>query len=70
MELPKSFDMTSCGKIVENKEYGEKGYIENECYELQVSISHEGNLVIQYYSDDDNYLSISDFIKLLKKYNK
>jgi hypothetical protein len=70
MELPKSFDLTPSGKIVQSKEYGESGYIENECYELQITLSHNGNLVIEYYSDDDNYLNLTDFIKLLKKCNK
>jgi hypothetical protein len=69
MELPKSFDITSTGKIVKRAEIGEKGYIDNVQYEIQITLSHDGNLFIEYYGEDDTYLSVSDFIALIKKYN-
>jgi hypothetical protein len=70
MELPKNFDITPTGRIVERAEIGQKGYAKNIEYELQITLSHNGNLVIQYYGEDDTYLSVNDFITLIKKFNK
>lgn len=70
MDLPKSFDITPSGKIVERAEIGQKGYVENIEYELQITISDYGTLKIEYYGEDGTFLPIDELIKFIKSYNR
>ena len=70
MHLPKSFDITPSGKIVERAEIGQKGYAENIEYELQITISDYGTLKIQYYGEDGTFLPLDQLIKFIKSYNR
>ena len=70
MDLPKSFDITPSGKIVERAEIGQKGYVENIEYELQITISDYGTLIIQYYGEDGTFLPLDQLIKFIKSYNR
>jgi len=70
MELPTRFDITPNGKIVNRAEIGEKGYMENIEYQLQMQFNNDGTVEINYYGEDDTYLLIGDFINLIKKHNK
>ena len=42
MRLPITFDLTPKGEIVEKKEIGQDGYIENIQYNLQFNIEKDG----------------------------
>ena len=66
MTIPTRFDITPNGKIVDRAEFGEKGYLENVEYELQIQFPSDGIVEINYYGEDDTYLSVQDFIKLIK----
>jgi hypothetical protein len=66
MTIPTRFDITPNGKIVDRAEFGEKGYGENVEYELQIQFPSDGIVEINYYGEDDTYLSVQDFIKLIK----
>jgi flagellar basal body rod protein FlgF len=70
MILPTRIDMTLNGKIVDRAEIGEKGYIENVEYELQIQFTSDGIVEINYYGEDDTYLSVKDFIKLIEINNE
>ena len=70
MDLPRSFDITPSGKIVERAEIGQKGYAENIEYELQITISDYGTLIIQYYGEDGTFLPLDQLIKFIKSYNR
>jgi len=70
MHLPKSFDITPSGKIVERAEIGQKGYAENIKYELQITISDYGTLKIGYYGEDGTFLPLDQLIKFIKSYNR
>jgi hypothetical protein len=70
MDLPKSFDITPSGKIVERAEIGQKGYGENIQYELQITISDYGTLIIQYYGEDGTFLPLDQLIKFIKSYHR
>ena len=70
MDLPKSFDITPSGKIVERAEIGQKGYAENIEYELQITISDYGTLKIEYYGEDGTFLPLDQLIKFIKSYNR
>lgn len=64
MKLPLSIDLTPQGYFVEKKEYGEKGYMENAEYSLQLIPESDG-VTIQYYSVDDNTFLSEDQIKII-----
>jgi hypothetical protein len=66
MTIPTRFDITPNGKIVDRAEFGEKGYLENVEYELQIQFPSDGIVEINYYGEDGTYLSVKDFIKLIK----
>lgn len=70
MILPTRFDITPKGKIVDRAEIGEKGYGENVEYELQIQFTSDGIVEINYYGEDDTYLSVKDFIKLIEINNE
>lgn len=56
MTLPATVDKTKYGKIVPRKFPCEKGYAENVSYELRIIVM-EGYIVIDYYGEDENYLT-------------
>jgi len=70
MHLPKSFDITPSGKIVERAEIGQKGYAENIEYELQITVSDYGTLKIEYYGEDGTFLPLDQLIKFIKSFNR
>lgn len=55
--LPRVIDLTQKGEIVLRADMGEEGYIENVEYTLQITFSSDSLVVIDYYGDDDTWLS-------------
>lgn len=71
IDLPLSIDKNFEGKIVERAEIGSEGYAENIEYQLMVAVdSNTGKMSIQYYGEDDTYLSHKEIIKAIKIENK
>lgn len=63
--IPNAVDKQPNGKIVRRTDFGHKGYEENICYTLQMSIIGE-HLVIDYYGEDDTYLEEDEVDYILK----
>ena len=70
MELPTRFDLTPDGKIVDTAEIGSFGYAENIEFELSINFTLDNLIRIDYYGEDGLFLSVDDFIKLIKFKNK
>jgi hypothetical protein len=71
IDFPLTIDKTPDGKFVERAEIGEEGYAENIEFCLHTSIcSHTGKISIQYYGEDDTFLSHKEIIKAIKIENK
>lgn len=67
IDLPLSIDKTYEGKIVKRAEIGEEGYAENIEYQLMVAVDpNNGKMSVQYYGEDDTYLSHKEIIKAIK----
>jgi hypothetical protein len=67
LDLPLSIDKTPDGKFVERAEIGDEGYAENIEFCLHTSIcSHTGKISIQYYGEDDTFLSHKEILKAIK----
>lgn len=67
LDLPLSIDKTPDGKFVKRAEIGEDGYAENIEYCLHTSIdAHTGKISIQYYGEDDSFLSHKEILKAIK----
>lgn len=62
--LPKSFDLTPIGDIVECVSVGEPGYADNVRFELTIHEDDNGNTLIGYYGEDDTILSIEDYFNI------
>jgi len=70
MELPTRFDLTPNGIIVDRAEIGCNGYTENIEFELNINFLLGDSIRLNYYGEDGSFLSVDDFIKLIKLKNK
>tara|TARA_R100000458_G_scaffold44559_1_gene42637 strand:- start:141 stop:347 length:207 start_codon:yes stop_codon:yes gene_type:complete len=66
MRLPRTFDLTPKGEIVERREIGEEGYADNVQYNLQFHLQKDG-VYICYYGEDDTYLDEDRIEEVIKK---
>jgi hypothetical protein len=71
LDLPLVIDKTPEGKIVEKASFGSDEYEQNIEYSLHTSIdAHTGKISIQYYGEDDSYLSHKEILKAIKIENE
>lgn len=64
--LPKQFDLTPKGKVVNRTLPGEKGYMENVQYDLIIRIENDC-LALEYYGEDDTKIAISEYFNIVNK---
>lgn len=59
MELPLVLDQTPEGKLIERREIGEPGYIENIEYKLNIRFQDD-KIILYYYGEDGNEMSAEE----------
>lgn len=69
MQLPNSIDKTPKGKFVKPETMGNKGYFENVNYQLQLTMM-DGAVEIDYYGEDDTWLTEKEIESIIKDFNK
>lgn len=63
--LPKTFDLTPSGKIVNKAELGTNGYAENIEFELYTEETEEG-LRVAYYGENDVWMDLDEYFAIIK----
>jgi hypothetical protein len=69
MQLPNSIDKNPNGKITLPAKMGDAGYFQNTNYQLQLTML-DGAVEIDYYGEDDTWLTEKEIKSIIKDFNK